>query len=291
MPMIGLTPAALALARSRRRRTRCRGRSSRSRPCPSSAVRSNMSPSRAAPSSMEYSVCTCRWTNPSWPAESRMERDQPFPGSEWTAASATGRRCSRGRTSAYVHPVGAMAWQGRSGQSSDSETSRTVTRATRRRALVMLPTPPPSGHEGDRRECADHGATTPGPPVAVQATADGGAEDAGARVVRRHVERAPLGAEGRGHDGRPAAGDARAPRRSPRSGPRDRRSPGAAGRGRVRASPAPMTRTDDDQHRGPADAVDRAPGDGGGERPGEVGRGTPGRSTAGARSNGAAESR
>src|SRR3954447_6891198 len=32
---------------------------------PSSAVRANISPSRAAPSSMEYSVCTCRWTNES----------------------------------------------------------------------------------------------------------------------------------------------------------------------------------------------------------------------------------
>src|SRR3954447_23097610 len=44
---------------------------------PSSAVRSNMSPSRAAPSSMEYSVWTWRWTNPSRPAV--MEVDQPFP--------------------------------------------------------------------------------------------------------------------------------------------------------------------------------------------------------------------
>src|ERR671932_372200 len=32
---------------------------------PSSAVRANISPSRAAPSSMEYSVCTCRCTKPS----------------------------------------------------------------------------------------------------------------------------------------------------------------------------------------------------------------------------------
>src|SRR5262245_19592211 len=33
---------------------------------PSSAVRSASAPSLAAPSSMEYSVCTWRWTNESW---------------------------------------------------------------------------------------------------------------------------------------------------------------------------------------------------------------------------------
>src|SRR3954469_1422904 len=52
---------------------------------PSSAVRSNISDNRAAPSSMEYSVCTWRWTNESRdPADiggerplRRMRADRP----------------------------------------------------------------------------------------------------------------------------------------------------------------------------------------------------------------------
>src|SRR4051794_25101667 len=44
---------------------------------PSSAVRANISPSRAAPSSMEYSVCTCRCTKESFPVD--MWGDRPFP--------------------------------------------------------------------------------------------------------------------------------------------------------------------------------------------------------------------
>ena len=57
--------AAAPWRRSRRRRTRCRGRSSRCASMPSSAVRANRSSSRAAPSSMEYSVWTWRWAKES----------------------------------------------------------------------------------------------------------------------------------------------------------------------------------------------------------------------------------
>src|SRR3954451_10985581 len=47
-------------------------------PMPSSAVRANMSLSRAAPSSMEYSVCTCRWTNESRDPAADMGWGRPF---------------------------------------------------------------------------------------------------------------------------------------------------------------------------------------------------------------------
>src|SRR6188472_3470038 len=80
---------------------------------PSSAVRSNMSSSRAAPSSMEYSVCTCRWTKPSLLAElPDIRRDQPFPelcGGHPSSAQAmwcSGGLVVRGRRSAYVSMAG-----------------------------------------------------------------------------------------------------------------------------------------------------------------------------------------
>src|SRR3954447_3207583 len=81
---------------------------------PSSAVLANISPSRAAPSSMEYSVCTCRWTKPSEgvvigevpaPSEWRAEEDHGGPRSYvWGRPSAYGTtRCSRCRLTEMSH--------------------------------------------------------------------------------------------------------------------------------------------------------------------------------------------
>src|SRR4051812_27430984 len=57
---------------------------------PSSAVRANMSSSRAAPSSMEYSVCTCRCTN-----ESALRPDPPDIGSSDSSQGMTTDQASR----------------------------------------------------------------------------------------------------------------------------------------------------------------------------------------------------
>src|SRR3712207_7889944 len=46
---------------------------------PSSAVRANMSSSRAAPSSMEYSVWTCRWTKSPLPVLTLLGTGLPAP--------------------------------------------------------------------------------------------------------------------------------------------------------------------------------------------------------------------
>src|SRR4051794_26000930 len=92
---------------------------------PSSAVRANISPSRAAPSSMEYSVCTWRCTKESFardPAD--MWGDRPFPDVGYCSACMLGStgetrgRASWGRPSAYVtsastcrRPAGALTGQ------------------------------------------------------------------------------------------------------------------------------------------------------------------------------------
>src|SRR4051794_22226548 len=56
---------------------------------PSSAVRANISPSRAAPSSMEYSVCTCRCTKESFTRDPvDMWGDRPFPDVDTDRAHA-----------------------------------------------------------------------------------------------------------------------------------------------------------------------------------------------------------
>src|SRR3712207_3202227 len=62
MPMIGLTPWVLALDQNSKAPKTLPWSVIAIESMPSSAVRENRSSSRAAPSSMEYSVWTCRWT-------------------------------------------------------------------------------------------------------------------------------------------------------------------------------------------------------------------------------------
>src|SRR5690349_9178755 len=62
--MIGLTPCFLALDQNSNAPNTLPWSVIAMASMPSSAVRANMSSSRAAPSSMEYSVCTWRWANP-----------------------------------------------------------------------------------------------------------------------------------------------------------------------------------------------------------------------------------
>src|SRR4051812_303975 len=83
--MIGLIPCSLALDQNSKAPNTLPWSVMAIASMPSSAVRAKRSSSRAAPSSMEYSVCTCRCTNPS--------RDPP---------AMDARGSSRGHSSAYV---------------------------------------------------------------------------------------------------------------------------------------------------------------------------------------------
>jgi hypothetical protein len=70
MPMIGLMPASFAFLMKSYAPNTLPWSVIASAGMPISWQPLNRSPRRAAPSSIEYSVCTCRWTNESFmPAE------------------------------------------------------------------------------------------------------------------------------------------------------------------------------------------------------------------------------
>src|SRR4051794_15044783 len=79
---------------------------------PSSPVRANRSSNRAAPSSMEYSVCTWRWTKSPREDESDEEPDD-MGGEDSSAARADRRQRCGGRGSVDLHrrrePAGGRA--------------------------------------------------------------------------------------------------------------------------------------------------------------------------------------
>ena len=91
MPMIGLTPCGLGLGVEVVGAEHVAVVGHRDRAgMPSSAVRSNKSSSRAAPSSMEYSVCTCRCTKESWDPGSTSGSGAPSGACERAGRSACG---------------------------------------------------------------------------------------------------------------------------------------------------------------------------------------------------------
>ena len=146
MPMIGLTPAALRLGVEvvgaehvavvgHRDRAACRARRSRA----------NSPSSRAAPSSMEYSVCTCRWTKSSlrlnrltWadlPLSERHEHDQRAHDTTGTRGRASGeerpayvtRGPHRGRTHRQSRPTTGVRARSRRGRTPRSVPSGPLT--------------------------------------------------------------------------------------------------------------------------------------------------------------------
>src|SRR6478735_3531917 len=110
MPMIGLIPAARALDQNSWAPNTLPWSVIAIESMPSSAVRSNMSVSRAAPSSMEYSVCTWRCANPSLEPVDMRAFSTPsrrvVSRARRTAGESRGGRSPGEEPSAYVSLAG-----------------------------------------------------------------------------------------------------------------------------------------------------------------------------------------
>src|SRR3954452_703287 len=100
--MIGLMPCSLALDQNSKAPNTLPWSVIAIASMPSSAVRAKRSSSRAAPSSMEYSVCTCRCTNPSRDPPA-MDALGSFPGIA-PLRRTQGRRSHSGEDAQTIRP-------------------------------------------------------------------------------------------------------------------------------------------------------------------------------------------